>query len=70
MNANLERTVCRDSYAAEKTAVSEIIDIIDGREAREFWLAKQVEMKNEGGEYDPAIDDEIWLAGYLRGSRD
>lgn len=46
---------------------NEIIDIIDGTEAREFWFEKQNELKEEGGEYDPAIDDEKWLAGYLAG---
>ena len=45
----------------------EIMDIIDGREARRFWYEKQVQMKKEGGEYDPAIDNDIWLRKYLLG---
>ena len=46
--------------------VNEIFDIIDGQEARRFWYEKQLSMKLEGGEYDPAIDNEIWLGKYLR----
>ncbi len=45
----------------------EILDIIDGTEARKFWYLKQLTMKIEGGEYDHAIDNEIWLGKYLRG---
>ena len=45
----------------------EIMDIIDGREARRVWYEKQVQMKKEGGEYDPAIDNDIWLRKYLLG---
>ena len=45
----------------------EIMDIIDGTEARSFWYEKQAQMKREGGEYDPAIDNEIWLRKYLLG---
>lgn len=45
----------------------EIMDIIDGREARRFWYEKQAQMKKEGGEYDPAIDNDIWLRKYLLG---
>ena len=48
----------------------EVMDIIDGREARKQWYRKQQEMKAEGGEYDPAIDDELWLRRYLRGMID
>ncbi len=45
---------------------NEIMDIIDGREARKFWYETQLAMKLEGGEYDTAIDDGIWLYKYLR----
>lgn len=48
----------------------EIMDIIDGVEARNFWYEKQSQMKKEGGEYDPAIDNEIWLRKYLLGLTD
>ena len=44
----------------------EVMDIIDGREARKFWYETQLAMKLEGGEYDTAIDDGIWLYKYLR----
>lgn len=45
--------------------LEEIMDIIDGREARQFWYEKQAQLRREGGEYDPAIDNEIWLRKYL-----
>lgn len=48
----------------------EVMDIIDGREAREQWFRKQDQMRMEGGEYDPAIDDELWLRRYLLGMID
>lgn len=45
---------------------SDILDIIDGQEARYYWYKKQLEMKLEGGEYDKAIDNTYWLKRYLR----
>ncbi|HIW39923.1 MAG TPA: hypothetical protein IAA36_03065 [Candidatus Eubacterium pullicola] len=48
------------------TYINEIMDMIDGREARKFWYETQLAMKLEGGEYDHAIDNEIWLGKYLR----
>ncbi|MEE1038390.1 MAG: hypothetical protein U0K95_04415 [Eubacterium sp.] len=49
------------------TYYNEIMDIMDGLEAREFWYKTQHTMKMEGGEYDHAIDNEFWLEKYLRG---
>ena len=48
------------------TYINEIMDMIDGREARKFWYETQLAMKLEGGEYDHAIDNEIRLGKYLR----
>lgn len=45
--------------------IGEIMEMIDGRAARNFWYEKQAEMRAEGGEYDPAIDNEVWLRRYL-----
>ncbi|MDD6920321.1 MAG: hypothetical protein PUI85_03825 [Eubacteriales bacterium] len=45
---------------------SDIINIIDGKEARRLWYNHQLSMKYEGGEYDPAIDDSFWLSKYLQ----
>ena len=53
-----------------ESRVEEIMDIIDGREARAFWYEKQAQLRREGGEYDPAIDNEIWLRKYLLGRID
>lgn len=52
---------------SRKSDFEEIMDIIDGVEARNFWYEKQSQMKKEGGEYDHAIDNEIWLRKYLLG---
>lgn len=46
--------------------MNEIFEIIDGAESRKYWYEKQLSMKIEGGEYDHAIDDELWLGKYLR----
>jgi hypothetical protein len=51
--------------AVSTDQVGEIMEIMDGREARNFWYEKQAEMRAEGGEYDPAIDNEVWLRRYL-----
>ncbi len=49
----------------KRDPVDEVMEIIDGREARRQWFEKQDRMRAEGGEYDPAIDDELWLRRYL-----
>lgn len=46
---------------------NEIFDIMDGTEARKYWYNKQLGLKTEGGEYDPAIDNHNWLRMYLLG---
>ncbi|MEG0919329.1 MAG: hypothetical protein RR967_03180 [Anaerovoracaceae bacterium] len=46
---------------------NEIFDIMDGREARKYWYEVQLQQKNEGGEYDPAIDNHSWVRQYLLG---
>lgn len=53
-----------------KSMYEEVMDIMDGREARKQWYRKQAQMRAEGGEYDPAIDDELWLRRYLLGMID
>ena len=55
----------RINTAGYPDRVQEIMEIMDGREARNFWYEKQAGMKAEGGEYDPAIDNEVWLRRYL-----
>lgn len=55
----------RLNTAEHTDQVKEIMEIMDGREARHFWYEKQAAMKAEGGEYDPAIDNEVWLRRYL-----
>lgn len=62
--------VVRIEKRARRNMFEEVMDIIDGREARKQWYRKQQEMKAEGGEYDPAIDDELWLRRYLHGMID
>lgn len=52
---------------SRKSDFEEIMDIIDGVEARNYWYEKQAQMKKEGGEYDHSIDNEIWLRKYLLG---
>jgi len=46
---------------------NEVIEIMDGIEAREFWHEREREIKEKGEKYDFAIDDKIWLVGYLKG---
>lgn len=64
---NKETTTSTPKKEEDKmTYINEIMDMIDGREARKFWYETQLAMKLEGGEYDHAIDNEIWLGKYLR----
>lgn len=55
----------RTTTAGYTSEVEEIMEIIDGREARNFWYEKQAQLRDEGGEYDSAIDNEVWLRRYL-----
>ncbi len=62
--------VVRIEKRERRNMFAEVMDIIDGREARKQWFDNQNKMRAEGGEYDPAIDDELWLRRYLLGMID
>ncbi len=47
--------------------IRELIDIMDGYDARKYWYHKQLHMKLQGDKYDRAIDDAEWLQRYLYG---
>lgn len=44
-----------------------ILEIMDGIEARKYWLQIQQKEKDEGGDYDHAIDDTNWIYKYING---
>lgn len=66
MNVYAQNKDMREGNSTDKR-FREVIDIMDGVDARRFWYDVQIQMKGEGGDYDPAIDNEVWLRRYLLG---